>query len=106
MKKLMVAGVLILSSLSILSAKSYSIMLSSTTKAGSVQLKPGEYKLTVQGANAVFTEVNGSKSYTTPVKVQEVDKKFTDTRVQSNKDGDGERIDEIDLGGSKTKLGF
>jgi hypothetical protein len=40
------------------------------------------------------------------VKVVTGDKKFDDTRVQSTKDGDTEKINEIDLGGSKTKIGF
>jgi hypothetical protein len=106
MKKLLVVGVLALSSLCILSAKTYELTLTSVTKAGSVQLKPGQYTLKIQGANAIFTDVNTSKSFTTPVKVQETDKKFDDTKVQSTKEGDTEKIEEIDLGGSKTKLGF
>jgi hypothetical protein len=106
MKKFLVMAGLALSSLTVLSAKTYEIVLSNTTKAGTLQLKPGQYKLKVEGANAIFTEVNSSKSYTTPVKVENGDKKFDDTRVQSTKDGDSERINEIDLGGSKTKLGF
>ena len=55
----------------------------------------------VDGANAIFTDLNTSKSFTTPVKVENGDKKFDDTRVQSTKDGDSERINEIDLGGSQ-----
>ena len=106
MNKLLAIGVLALSSLCILSAKSYEITLTSPTKAGSVQLKPGQYTLKVQGNNAVFTDVNSSKSFTTPVKVVETDKKFDDTKVQSTKDGSTDKIEEIDLGGSKTKLGF
>jgi hypothetical protein len=106
MKKFLVIAGLALSSLTVLSAKTYEIVLSAPTKAGSVQLKPGQYKLKVDGANAIFTDLNTSKSYTTPVKVQNGDKKFDDTRVQSTKDGDSEKINEIDLGGSKTKLGF
>jgi hypothetical protein len=106
MKKFLVVAGLALSSLTILSAKTYEIVLSSPTKAGSVQLKPGQYKLKVDGSNATFTDLNTSKSYTTPVKVENGDKKFDDTRVQSTKDGDSEKINEIDLGGSKTKLGF
>lgn len=106
MKKLFVVGVLALSSLCILSAKTYELTLTTLTKAGSVQLKPGQYTLKIQGTSATFTDVNNSKSFTTPVKVQESDKKFDDTKVQSTKDGDTERIEEIDLGGSKTKLGF
>jgi hypothetical protein len=106
MKKLFVVGVLALSSLCILSAKTYELTLTSVTKAGSVQLKPGQYTLKIQGTNAIFTDVNSSKTFTTPVKVEATDKKFDDTKVQSTKDGDTEKIEEIDLGGSKTKLGF
>jgi len=106
MKKLFAIGVLALSSLCILSAKTYEITLTSVTKAGSVQLKPGQYTLKIQGNNAIFTDVNTAKSFTTPVKVETTDKKFDDTKVQSSKDGDSDKIEEIDLGGSKTKLGF
>jgi len=106
MKKFMVVAALALSSLTIVSAKTYEIILSGPTKAGNITLKPGQYQLKVNGSNAVFTEVNGSKSFTTPVKVETGDKKFNDTRVQSSKDGDTDKIEEIDLGGSKTKLGF
>lgn len=106
MKKLLAIGVLAFSSLCILSAKTYEITLASPTKAGSVQLKPGQYSLKIQGANAIFTDMKSSKTFTTPVKVVESDKKFDDTMVQSTKDGDTDRIEEIDLGGSKTKLGF
>jgi hypothetical protein len=107
MKKLLAVAALTLSTLTFVSAKSYNITLSSPSKAGSVQLKPGRYKLTVEGGSATFTEqTNSQKTYTTPVKVQEGDKKFDDTRIISSKDGDVEKINEIDLGGSKTKLGF
>lgn len=106
MKKLFVVGVLALSSLCILSAKSYELTLTTLTKAGTVQLKPGQYTLKVEGNNAIFTDVNSAKSFTTPVKVEATDKKFGDTKVQSTKDGDTDKIEEIDLGGSKTKLGF
>ncbi|SPE38545.1 conserved exported hypothetical protein [Candidatus Sulfopaludibacter sp. SbA6] len=111
MKKLLATGVLTLFSLSLLSAgtpraKSYEITIVSLTKAGSVQLKPGQYKVKVEGSNAIFTDVNSSKSVTTPVKVETGDKKFDDTTVQITKDGDTNRLDEIGLGGSKTKLEF
>lgn len=106
MKKLFAIGVLTLASLSLLSAKTYEIILTAPTKAGSVQLKPGQYKLKVEGNNATFIDQNSSKSFTTPVKVETGDKKFDDTKVQSTKDGNTDKLEEIDLGGSKTKLGF
>ena len=106
MRKALVVAALAIASLAVVSAKTYDIILSGPAKAGSVQLKPGQYTLKVNGSNAIFTDVNSSKSYTTPVKVETTDKKFDDTRVQSTKDGDTDKIEEIDLGGSKTKLGF
>jgi len=106
MKKLLAIGVLSLFSLSILSAKTYEITISAPTKAGSVQLKPGEYKLKVDGSNATFTEVNSSKSVTTPVKVENGDKKYDDTRIQITKDGDTDKLEDIELAGSKTRLEF
>lgn len=107
MKKLIAVAALALSTLTVVSAKTYDITLSKPAKAGSVQLEPGRYKLKVEGASATFTNAEkSSKTFTTPVKVQESDKKFDDTRVHSSKDGDTDRIDGIELGGSKTKLGF
>ncbi len=106
MRKFIVMAALAISSLTVLSAKSYEIILSGPTKAGNLQLKPGQYTLKVKGDQAVFTDINSSKSFTTPVKVETTEKKFDDTRVQSTKDGDVDKIQEIDLGGSKTKLGF
>jgi len=106
MKKLVTIAVLTLSSLCVLSAKTYDLSLPNVTRAGNIQLKPGQYTLKVQGNNAVFTDINSDQSFTTPVKVEAVDKKFTDTEVQSTRNGDADKIEEIDLGGSKTKLGF
>ncbi len=106
MKTLFLAGVLSLASLTVASAKSYEIVLSAPTKVGAVQLKPGQYTLKVQGSNAVFTSLDTNKSYTTPVKVENGDTKFDSTKVQSAKQGDTDQVNEIDLGGSKTKLGF
>jgi hypothetical protein len=106
MKKLFVVGLLSLASLAILSAKTYTITVSNPTKVGSVQLKAGQYKVKVDGSNAIFTDVNNQKTVTTPVKVEEGATKVDSTRVQSTRDGDTDRIQEIDLEGSKTKLTF
>jgi hypothetical protein len=106
MKNVLAISALALASLTMLSAKTYQIILIAPTKAGSVQLKPGQYSLKVVGSNVTFTDENSSKTFTTPAKIETVDKKYDDTKVQSSKDGENDRIEEIDLGGSKTKLGF
>ena len=106
MKKLALVGVMALSCLSIASAKSYEITLSGPTKAGSVQLKPGLYRLKIDGSNAVFTQVENAQSFTVPVKVENTEKKFDQTRVDATKDKGTDVIQDIELGGSKTKVEF
>jgi hypothetical protein len=106
MKKFIAIATLSLATLTVAGAKSYGINLVNPTKVGSIQLRPGVYSVKVNGSNAIFTDEKTSQSYQVPVKVETTEKKFDDTRVQSSKDGDVDKIDEIDLGGSKTKLGF
>jgi len=106
MKKLALVGVLALSCLSIASAKSYEITLAGPTKAGSAQLKAGLYRLKIDGSNAVFTSVDNEKSVTVPVKVESTETKFDQTRVDATKDNGTDVIQDIELGGSKTKVEF
>jgi hypothetical protein len=106
MRKFIAVAALSLFSLSVASAKSYEITVSNPTKAGTAQLKPGKYKIKVEGANATFVEEGKNKGVTVPVKVKEGSKKFDDTRVHSAKDGAAEKILDIELGGSKTVLEF
>jgi hypothetical protein len=106
MKKMFTVGVLALASMSLASAKTYEITLAAPTKAGSVQLKPGQYTLKVDGSKAVFTFMETSKQFTTEVKVQTTEKKFEDTKVDANKDGGTDVIKDIELGGSKTRIEF
>ena len=107
MKQIIAVAVLALFSLSVASAaKSYQITVSNPTKAGNVELKPGKYKIKVEGANATIVEEGKSKGVTVPVKTKEGSKKFDDTRVHSSKDGNTEKITGIELGGSTTVLEF
>jgi hypothetical protein len=85
-------------SIGIASAKSYYFTLTASTKAGATVLKPGDYEVNVKGNQAVFTN-DGGKSVSVPVKVEQSDKKFDVTSVDTNSDS----IKEIHLGGSTTK---
>src|SRR5665213_2476101 len=103
-KSLLIVGALTLTSLGIASAKSYDIILSSPAKAGATELKPGEYKLKVEGSQAVFTDQQSSKSFSIPIKVVNGDKKFGYTSVESTSLQGMDNIHAIDLGGSNTRL--
>jgi hypothetical protein len=105
-RTLLLTAALAIFTLSVASAKTYEILLSSPTKAGNLQLKPGEYRLTVNGTKAVFTDVNTTKSFTTEVKVENTDTKFGDTKIDSATEGSTSVIKDIELGGSKTKIDF
>ena len=106
MKSILMVGVLALSTLSLASAKTYEITLSSPSKVGNMQLAAGSYKLTFDANKAVFTNLNTDKQVTADVKVDTVEKKFDVTAIDSTKSGEVEQINAIELGGSKTKLEF
>jgi hypothetical protein len=105
-KSLILTGALAVGSLSIASAKSYDIVLSSPTKVANVQLKAGEYRVKVEGNNAVFTDVESGKSVTAAAKIETGDKKFDETAVSTEKKADMDQMQSIELGGSHTKIEF
>ncbi len=105
-RSLLLLGVLAMSILSIASAKSYSITFTSPTVVGSTQLAAGDYTLKVDGTNAVFTNVNSNKSVTAPVKIENGAKKYDQTSVETTMNGAAQQINDIQLGGSTTKLNF
>ena len=104
--RLFLVGALTLASLSLASAKSYDIILTQASKAGSVQLAAGEYRLKLEGSNAVFTNLDSNKSVSVPVKVENGAKKFDQTAVDTNESTGTATVESIELGGSTTKLGF
>ena len=81
-------------------------MLNTPVRAGSTDLKAGQYTLRVEGSQAIFTEARGSESFTVPVKIEKNNRKFGQTSVDMNSENGRENIREIDLGGSTTKLEF
>jgi hypothetical protein len=106
MKKSFVLGVVLsLSTLCFAGQKSFTIVLDKATTVGSLKLAPGEYKVKVDGSNAVFTN-SKYKSVTTPVKVETTEKKFKETAVDTVNSNDGAAVTAIQVGGTTTKLDF
>ena len=102
-KSLLTLGAFALATAGLAAAKSYDIDLLATAKAGAVELKPGDYKLKVEGSQAILTGQNG-KSFNIPVKVENSGKKFSDTRIETVNQNGMDTIQSIDLGGSDTRL--
>ena len=105
-KLLLWAGTLTFSVLAIAGPKSYSLTLSAPMKAGNVQLASGEYKVSVDGSNAVFTDTQTHKALTVPVTIENNAKKYPSTALDTTSQGDTARIKAIELGGSTIKLEF
>lgn len=86
-------------------AKAYTIQIYQPAVLGSMTLAPGEYKVEVDGDKAVVH--NGkTEEGEAPVKVEAADTKYNTTTVRFS-NGDGKmHIQEIHVGGSKTKLVF
>ena len=85
-------------------AKSYTVTLFQPTTIGGAELKPGEYKLDVQDAKVMIRA--GKTAVAAEVKVETNSDKFSSTALRYQ-NGDGKfRLQEIRLGGTKTKLVF
>ena len=107
MKNSLVLGVVLsLSSLCFAGQKSYDVIFSAPATVSGVKLAAGEYKVKVDGTNAVFTDAKSFKSVSTPVKVQTSEKKFQFTAVDATKADGVDKVNAIELGGSTTKLEF
>ena len=90
--------------LAVASAKTYSIDLFEPAVLGSMQLTPGHYTVDVVDQKAVLR--SGKVKCEAPVKVETADSKYNSTSVRYD-NGDGKmHIQEIHVGGSKTKLVF
>src|SRR3989442_11948120 len=90
--------------LAMASANSYTVTLYETAKVGNMELKPGEYRIEVVDQKAVIR--NGSVKGEAPVKVENTDTKYPNNSVRLTVGSDKPRIQEIRIGGTRTKLVF
>lgn len=92
--------------LSLAGAKTYDVTFDTATKVGSVELKAGKYSLAVMDDSKVkFTSSNG-QAVEASAKVTTGDKKFEATQIDLKQINGTAQVNEIDLGGTKTKILF
>ncbi len=103
LRSLLIVGAVALSSAALASAKTYDITLPAPAKAGAVQLQPGQYKVKIEGSQAVFTDTH-NKSFTVPATVENAGQKFSYTSVETAAHDGMDTIQAIDLGDSKTRV--
>lgn len=85
-------------------ASSHKITLFQPSLVNGTELKPGDYKVTVQDNKVVIS--SGKTSVEANIKTETADSKFSSTTVRY-RNGDGKyRLQEIRLGGTTTRLVF
>lgn len=84
--------------------KNYSLTLSEPASLAGTQLKPGDYKIHVEGDKAVLKM--GKTVISVPTKVQNADRKFDGTQVSIDSRSGQPKINEIRIGGTTMKLEF
>jgi hypothetical protein len=90
--------------LAVASAETYRVTLFQPTVVQGTELKAGDYRVDVKDAKVVIAA--GKQSVEAPVKVENGDQKFGSTSVRYATENGKYAIQEIRLGGTKTKLIF
>jgi hypothetical protein len=90
--------------LAVASASTHSIQLFQPSIVSGQELKPGEYKLTLDDSKVVISK--GKQSVEAPVKTETSDSKFSSTSVRYTNDNGKMKVREIRLGGTNTRLVF
>ena len=83
-------------------AETYHVTLLKPSVVAGKELKPGDYTVEVNADKAVISK--GKQSVETKVTTEATDKKFDATTIKYLRDGATYKLQEIGIGGSKTKL--
>ena len=106
MKSLILAGALALSSVAFAAPHTYSLRLSEAATAGDVTLAPGDYRISLDGHLATFTNLDNNKTVFLMVRVDTSLSTFERTSVDTKKVDGVDRIESIRFQSSNSKLEF
>ena len=90
--------------LSVASAETYKVNIIQPSVVKGAQLKAGDYQLNLKDNGVVI--VKGKQKIEVPAKIEKAEKNYGRTRILYNEDKGKYTIQEIELGGTKTKLLF
>jgi hypothetical protein len=85
-------------------AATYTFKIFDAVTIDGKELKPGTYKVEVKDSTAVIR--TGKDSTEVKVRTESSERKYDSTTVRYSKDGSKNKLEEIHIGGSKTKLVF
>src|SRR6476660_6324272 len=103
MKSKLVISVLAFGAMAMAAGKTYTVKLYEPAMLGATELKPGEYRVEVNEHKAILK--SGKVQKEADVKVETSDSKYDNTTVRLSR-GSKPQIQEIRLGGTKTRLVF
>ena len=95
---------LLITAISFAAGSSYRVTLFQSSVVSGTELQPGDYKLELKDNKAVITK--GKQSVEAEVKVETGENKFNSTSVRYMNAEGKMKVQEIRLGGTKTKLVF
>jgi hypothetical protein len=87
-------------------SKSYSITVSNPIKVGSVTLKPGDYKVKLEGSEAVFLRVASNETFKVPAKIESSTDKYPKTALIQNTEGGQSKLVGLGLKGTSDVMKF
>ncbi|HAX41080.1 MAG TPA: hypothetical protein DCY80_00810 [Solibacterales bacterium] len=90
--------------LAVASASTHSVQIFQPSIVSGQELKPGQYKLTVDDSKVIISK--GKQSVEASVKMETSDSKFSSTSVRYITEDGKMKVSEIRLGGTNTKLVF
>ncbi len=92
--------------LSIASAKSYNVTFPDSVVVNGTALAAGEYAMTVDGTAVTLRERGTHNVTQANATLETAERKFDSTSIISSTVDGKDRVNEIDLGGTKTKVEF
>ena len=90
--------------LAVASAETWRVTLSQPSVVQGTELKAGDYRVELKDAKVVFA--SGNKTVEANVKVENAEKKYAATSIRFANAGGKAELQEIRLGGTRTKLVF
>jgi hypothetical protein len=83
-------------------ASNYSLNLGDKVWVGDKELKPGDYKVTINGDKATIK--SGKTVVEVPAKIESSPNKYSVSTIDSKSDGGKVRLTEIHVGGTTTRI--
>jgi hypothetical protein len=104
MKKFLVMFATLAMAVASAADKTYHVTLNDPASVNGTQLKPGDYKVQVEGDKAILKM--GKAVIEAPARIQTADHKYDITSIEINNASSQPTISEIHIGGTNTRIVF